>query len=212
MKARRQRHRLRTGNEGWLTSYADLMTNLMIFFVVIVSASEIQTGRMERLLSRLGGTPAGSLAEAQAVLDQTIREQNLDGQVRVDMTDAGLELSFNSGVTFAAGQANIRPEFQDTLVKVLSPLIPLADKYRFAVEGHTDPMPVSKSSVFKSNWELASARSTEVREHLEQLGVPRQRIRIEGYADTRPLPPEQLQGLPAEVALARHRRVVVRLY
>jgi chemotaxis protein MotB len=212
MKARAQRNRLRTGNEGWLTSYADLMTNLLIFFVLIVSASEIQTGRMERLMSRISGTPAGSLAEAQQVLEKTIHDQKLDGQVRVDITDSGLELSFNSGVTFASGQAAIRTEFQETLTKVLSPLIPLADKYRFAIEGHTDPTPMSGGSAYKSNWELASARSNEVRDRLEKLGVPKQRIRTEGYADTKPLPPEQLQGLSNEEALARHRRVVVRLY
>jgi chemotaxis protein MotB len=88
----------------------------------------------------------------------------------------------------------------------------LSNNYRYAVEGHTDSVPIGKDSPYKSNWELSSARSLEVRERLESLGVPRTKIRVEAYADTKPLPPEELKGLSPEEILARHRRVVVRLY
>ncbi len=209
---RSRRHSLRTGNEGWLTSYADLMTNLLIFFILIVSASEIQTGKLERIMSRISGAPSGSLTEAKQVVDKTIAEQNLTGQVSSQITDSGLELSFNSGVTFASGRAEIRSEMIEPLTKVLAPLVPLAGKYRFAVEGHTDHVPIGSGSPFKSNWELASARSLEVRERLETIGVPKDHIRVEAYADTRPLSSQDLQGLSDEESLARHRRVVVRLY
>jgi chemotaxis protein MotB len=209
---RSRRHSLRTGNEGWLTSYADLMTNLLIFFILIVSASEIQTGKLERIMSRISGAPSGSLTEAKQVVDKTIAEQNLTGQVSSQITDSGLELSFNSGVTFASGRAEIRAEMIEPLTKVLAPLVPLAGKYRFAVEGHTDHVPIGNGSPFRSNWELASARSLEVRERLETIGVPKERIRVEAYADTRPLPTQETQGLSTEETLARHRRVVVRLY
>ncbi|MGC4120587.1 MAG: hypothetical protein QM765_39610 [Myxococcales bacterium] len=51
-----------------------------------------------------------------------------------------------------------------------------------------------------------------VRQRLEDVGVPRTRIRVEGYADTKPLSEETLKGLSPEERLARHRRVVVRIY
>lgn len=210
MKSRR--HQLRTGNEGWLTSYADLMTNLLIFFVLIVSASEIQTGKLEMILSRIGGKPVGSLSEAKKVIEQTIQDQKLAEKVSVQMTDAGLEISLNSGVTFDSGRAEIRPEMNEPLTTVLTPLVPLGSKYRFAVEGHTDSVPVGSASIFKSNWELSSARSLAVRERLEHIGLPRERIRVEAYADTHLLPFEMLKGLSPDQALARHRRVVIRLY
>ena len=207
-----RRHRLATGNEGWLISYADLMTNLLIFFVLIVSASEIQTGKLERILSRISGTPAGSLSEAKTVIEHAIKEQKLTEKVSVQMTDSGLEISMNSGVTFASGKAEIRSEMLEPLSKVLASIVPLGDRYHFAVEGHTDHIPIGNGSPFKSNWELASARSLEVRERLESIGVPRDRIRVEAYADTKPLPADQLKALPQEEILARHRRVIVRLY
>lgn len=209
---RQGRGRLKTGNEGWLTSYADLMTNLLIFFVLIVSASEIQTGRMERMMSRISGKSGGTLEEARQTAEKTIRDEKLEGKVIARMTDSGLELSFNSGVTFASGRAEVRPEMLDPLKRVLSSLVGYASKYQFAVEGHTDHVPIAAGGAFRSNWELASARSLEVRERLETLGVPRDRIRVEAYADTRPLPVDDVKGLTTDETLARHRRVVVRLY
>ena len=209
---RQYRRRLTTGNEGWLTSYADLMTNLLIFFLLIISASEIQTGRMERIMSRLSGHPSGSLTDVQKTVEETIQAQNLQGKVQVRMTDAGLELSFNSGVTFDSGKAEIRPEMLMPLQAVLEPLVKISGKYQFAVEGHTDSVAIAPGSAFKSNWELSSERSIEVRQKLESLGVDRNRIRVEAYADTRPLAPDQLVGVSTEDALARARRVVVRLF
>ncbi|MEQ8977585.1 MAG: OmpA family protein, partial [Deltaproteobacteria bacterium] len=64
----------------------------------------------------------------------------------------------------------------------------------------------------KSNWELSTERANAVRGKLEDVGVDRTRIRVEGYADTRPLPAKELEGLDEEERLARHRRVIVRVY
>jgi flagellar motor protein MotB len=44
------------------------------------------------------------------------------------------------------------------------------------------------------------------------VGVEDRRIRVEGYADTIPLPDDELEGLSDTERLARHRRVVVRIY
>ena len=65
---------------------------------------------------------------------------------------------------------------------------------------------------FASNWELSSARAIVVRQRLEDVGIARGRVRVEGYADTKPLPEEQLKGLTPEERMARLRRVVVRIY
>ncbi len=205
--------RLKTGNEGWLTSYADLITNLLIFFVLIISASSIQTGKMEKIVQQIsqGKPPADSLAAAEKKVKAAIKEENLQDDVTVQLTDDGLELSFESGVVFASGSATILPQMETPLAKVLTVLEPYAKKYRFAVEGHTDETPISSGS-FKSNWELSSARAMQVRERIELVGVEKQRIRVEAYGETKSLPAEALQGLGREDVLAKHRRVVVRLY
>ena len=51
-----------------------------------------------------------------------------------------------------------------------------------------------------------------MRSRLEAVGVAQPRIRVEGYADTVPLPETELVGLTPEQRLARHRRVIVRIF
>jgi chemotaxis protein MotB len=95
---------------------------------------------------------------------------------------------------------------------MLRVLVPYSKKYNFAVEGHTDVNPIAAGSIFRSNWELSSARAIIVRERLEDVGIERGRIRVEGYADTKPLAEKVLAGLAEAERLARHRRVIVRIY
>jgi len=204
--------RQRTGNEGWLTSYADLITNLLIFFILIISASQIQTGKMEKIIQSLSSEEMPeSLSSAERQLKQTLTEQNLDRDVTVAMTDEGLELSFNSGVMFDSGRAEILASMNAPLAKVLQVIKPYAEKYHLAVEGHTDERPIN-SALYKSNWELSSARALEIRQRLDQLGIDKKRIRVEAYADNKPLPQKERDQLDRETQLARHRRVVIRLF
>jgi chemotaxis protein MotB len=207
-----QRRRLRSTNEGWLTSYADLITNLLIFFALIVTASQVQTGKMEKIAQAMSeNTSQETLAAAEKKIKQSIAEQKLTENVSVAMTDDGLEVSFDSGVIFASGSAEILSEMQDPLNKVLAVLLPYGVKYRIAVEGHTDEVPIS-SGRFKSNWELSSGRAMQIRERLEASGIDRHRLRVESYADTKALEAKMTIGLGREQTLAKHRRVVVRLY
>jgi chemotaxis protein MotB len=202
------------GNEeGWLLSYADLITNLLLFFVVLLTAASMNKGRMQQIVKSISGAeqPA-SLESIRKEIDAQIAKQQLQDLVQTNVSADGLELSLNSGLVFDSGRAAIRPEIEQTVASMLQVLAPYSAKYAFAVEGHTDSTPIVNGGVFASNWELSSARAIVVRQRLEQVGIARNRIRVEGYADTKPLPQEQLEGLSAEERLARHRRVVVRIY
>lgn len=199
-------------DEGWLLSYADLITNLLIFFVMLLAAAQLSRTKMQQITQSLSGKeqPA-SLASIQEEIDAKIAKEGLQEMIRTDLTDDGLKLSLNSGLVFDSGEAVIRPEELSTVDQMLETLVPYADKYAFAVEGHTDSNPVI-SGIYKSNWELSADRANAVRARLQQVGVEAKRIRVEGYADTIPLPDASVEGLPELERLARHRRVVVRIY
>jgi chemotaxis protein MotB len=199
-------------DEGWLLSYADLITNLLIFFVMLLAAAQLSRTKMQQITQSLSGKeqPA-SLASIKAEIDAKIASEGLQEMIRTDLTDDGLKLSLNSGLVFDSGAAVIRPEELSTVDQMLETLVPYADKYAFAVEGHTDSNPVV-SGIYKSNWELSADRANAVRSRLQQVGVEAKRIRVEGYADTVPLPDASVDGLSELERLARHRRVVVRIY
>jgi chemotaxis protein MotB len=199
-------------DEGWLLSYADLITNLLIFFVMLLAAAQISRTKMQQITQSLSGKeqPA-SLASIKEEIDAKIAKEGLQEMIRTDLTDDGLKLSLNSGLVFDSGAAVIREEELSTVDQMLETLVPYADKYAFAVEGHTDSNPVV-SGIYKSNWELSADRANAVRSRLQQVGVEAKRIRVEGYADTVPLPDASVEALSGLERLARHRRVVVRIY
>jgi chemotaxis protein MotB len=201
------------GEESWLFSYADLITNLLLFFVVLVTASNISSVKMQQIAKAVSGEEVPeSLEHIKEEIDRRIEARNLQEMVRTDLTDQGLKLALNSGIVFASGRADIAPQMEETLSSMLEVLAPYSSRYNFAVEGHTDDQPVLPSSPFPSNWELSTSRAIAVRGRLETLGVTKERIRVEGYADTIPLPEEDLQDLDDEARRARHRRVIVRVY
>ncbi|MEQ1503977.1 MAG: OmpA family protein [Myxococcota bacterium] len=206
--------RTHSSDEGWLLSYADLITNLLIFFAMMLAAADINKTRMQQIAQKLSGIeqPA-SLSSIQEEIERKIAEEGLEDLVRTDLSDQGLRLSLDSGLVFDSGSAAIRSEQEAVVDRMLKTLVPYADRYGFAVEGHTDSNPISNpSGPYVSNWELSTGRANAVRSRLELVGVDRARIRVEGYADTVPLPEASLVGLSPDERLARHRRVIVRIY
>lgn len=205
--------RARGHEEGWMLSYADLITNLLLFFVVLLTAANLSKGKMQQIARSISGAEApASLESIRKEVAARIAENHLEDLVSATLQDDGLEVAINSGLVFDSGQARIRPELADTVTSMLRLLAPYSDKYQFAVEGHTDSTPLVNGTTFATNWELSAARAIVVRQRLEDVGIARERIRVEGYADTKPLPEPQLAGLDGEQRLARHRRVVVRIY
>ena len=83
--------------------------------------------------------------------------------------------------------------------------IPAEISWVLRVDGHTDVRPIN-SPVFKSNWELSSARAISVVQYLISLGVPAQRLVAAGFAEFQPLDPGN-----TEDAFRRNRRIELKL-
>ena len=143
--------------ESWLLSYADLITNLLLFFVVLLSAAQLNKSRMQQIVKSISGAeqPA-SLESIRKEIDAQIVKMELQQVVATNLTAEGLELSLNSGLVFDSGKAVIRSEFDKTVTSMLQTLVPYSTKYSFAVEGHTDPTPMIGGG---SNWDLSSDRA-----------------------------------------------------
>jgi chemotaxis protein MotB len=235
--ARRPRRAQRSGGSGdnherWLITYADLITLLMIFFVVMYAVSKVDQTKFQTLslsLSQalqtnhriqLEGAPsvlpnAASPAaktmqekreEEQKKLDDLkkrlegyVQEQGLSGQVNVLETGRGVQLTLNDAALFDSGSAEVKAEAV-RLLNGLAPFLKLVGN-PIAVEGHTDDVPI-RNARFRSNWELSSQRAINVLHVFEAAGVPHERLSAEGYADTKPLVPND-----SEQNRAANRRV-----
>jgi chemotaxis protein MotB len=131
---------------------------------------------------------------------------------RPDIRIVGDRFVFQSEVFFDTGQATLLPEGRAELDKVggalvdLDKQIPPEIAWVLRVDGHTDVRPITNSPVFKSNWELSSARAISVVQYLISLGVPAQRLVAAGFAEFQPL-----DTGTTEDAYRRNRRIELKL-
>ena len=201
----------RKSDEEWLYAYADLITNLLIFFVAMLSVSSIDQVKMQKVAEQLSGQREEySLASIKENLEQTIKSENLEKVVRVTLDDDGLRISINSGVVFAVGSEEIPKKYQDIFATVMNSVMPYVNRYEFAIEGHADNQKVKSGGRFPSNWELSTARANSIRKSLEKLGIEDKKLRVEGYGSSRPLPNDP--KLTPQEQQALNRRVVIRVF
>jgi chemotaxis protein MotB len=86
--------------------------------------------------------------------------------------------------------------------------------YKFAVdiEGHTDNIPI-KTLQFPSNWELSVSRATNIVKYMIEKGIPSERLKAAGYADTKPKAPNiDDAGNPVPGNQAKNRRIVLKIH
>jgi chemotaxis protein MotB len=130
---------------------------------------------------------------------------------RPDIRIVGDRFVFQSEVFFDTGQAQLLPEGRAELDKLATALIDLDKQipaeipWVLRVDGHTDVRPIS-SPLFKSNWDLSSARAISVVQYLVSLGVPPQRLVAAGFGEFQPL-----DTAATEDAYKRNRRIELKL-
>jgi chemotaxis protein MotB len=168
-------------------------------------------GRIADLGQRL------NIALAQRVQELSRYRSEFFGRLRAilgnrpDIRIVGDRFVFQSEVFFDTGQATLLPEGRaelDTVASALTDLdkqIPSEIAWVLRVDGHTDVRPIN-SPVFKSNWELSSARAISVVQYLISLGVPAQRLVAAGFAEFQPL-----DTANTEEAFKRNRRIELKL-
>jgi chemotaxis protein MotB len=183
---------------GWVTTFADLMTLLFCFFVLINALS----------------TQPKNCSDLDRFLNDN-KEKFKKYELR--STKLSCIVSLPQDFLFRSGDAILKKgAFQ-----ALSPLfkkileIPEHKSDLLTVEGHTDNVPI-RSKKFPSNWELSSARATVIATMLiKRLKYPEDSMSIVGFADTRPKVSytdengSQLKGRELKNARKTNRRVEI---
>jgi chemotaxis protein MotB len=171
------------GAPAWMTTFSDLMSLLLCFFVLIVSMSRIverdffvAAGSLRGAFGvmsanpaiiKLENTPLPTLKNIQrAIVDKSvsnlqdfIESKNLGENVKVVISDKGVALSIASPVLFKLGSAEMEPESYPLLEEVFAIARGWPNVIR--VEGHTDNTRISGGE-FATNWDLAFARALSV--------------------------------------------------
>ena len=192
-------------DELWLISYADLLTLLIGFFVLLLAVSPVKMAQFERMAASISGGAPPPLEELKEKVDQFVAQEGLQEQVHAREEADGLAIEFKDALLFDSGSADIRADGNKAIASVARMLQTLPNR-AVSIEGYTDDVPI-RTPRFASNWELSSQRAINVRTALEQGGVSRERMSVRGFADTRRV---EAQGTPEEQRAA-NRRVVIRV-
>ena len=200
-------------DESWLLTYADAITLLMAFFVMLVSFSKIDLPTFEDVMAGIKdeigtGMTVSTTTQMTQELESAVFEMQAEKVVDVQKTDRGITIEMAAGAFFIPGTATLRKE---ALPIIESMAVTFAkEKFKYfsiAIEGHTDDDPINTPQ-FPSNWELSAGRSAAVAKYFIEIGLHPYRQTVTGFSDTRPkFPNRDKMGAAIPENQARNRRV-----
>ena len=230
-----KRHPAHENHERWLVSYADFITLLFAFFVVMFASSQADKSKAAQMSESvknafeeghfsasvaaiLGGTvndkgkgnaqmkgaggevkappPAPAppkenhekLAELMPSLQRLttdLKKEIAEGKIQLTLEQRGLVISLKQAAFFPSGEDGVANDTYASIERVAAVIKKIPNPVR--LEGHTDAVPIHNSR-YRSNWELSAARSIAMLEILDtRFGVPRLRMAISGYAESKPV-------------------------
>jgi len=199
----------------WMTTYGDMMTLLLCFFVLLISMSTMEIEKFKAAAASLKGalgvlpfqervrpepqTPRSAdeikkskerkRQRAVARLRRIIRQKKLERLVKVQETEEGIHISIGDPALFDTGKAVIKPEIFPVLDAIVEVIHAGAGTENIRVEGHTDNVPIHNEQ-YKDNWELSIDRALSVIRYIRSRKViDPKRLRPVGCGEFHPIAP-----------------------
>ena len=206
-------------DDSWQISYLDVITILLGFLIILLSVSYFTDNeyfsvstlfKSDVTEAQFITTPINQIKKGLelSLLDELARDQI---EIERDLND--LLIRFSSDDLYLSGSATLQTDALDLLDEVIRAI--QRNRYtdfKIDVEGHTDDIPIS-SKAYPSNWELSTARATNVVKYFTGMGIDPGRLQASGYGDSQPLLPNRnAAGDRIAQNQAKNRRVVLRLY
>lgn len=223
-------------SERWLLTYADLITLLMVFFVILYSFSIIDVRKFLSLkgslteafsngvlqgvqTSGLNQTVSGSSVQTQITASnasaqasiasqlQKIAEATGEGEsVTVREQPTGVTISLSAGLLFQSGTSDLKPGAKALIDQIAQPLLDISNPLE--VIAYTDDVqPQATNSDFKDNWQVGAARSYSVLRYMvDTAKFPENRLSMGNRGQYTPLYPND-----SPENRARNRRVDINI-
>jgi chemotaxis protein MotB len=144
------------------------------------------------------------LSSNYEALAKDLEQEVAAGQIQITQLREGLRLNLAQDILFRSGAATLEPYGVELLTKVSEQLAKFPQQVE--VQGHTDNVPVSSSSRWGTNWELAAARAASVVRLFEKHGVDPKHLTAVSYGQNAPV-----DSNDTPEGRARNRRIDIRL-
>ena len=207
----------RPAGVGWLLSFADMMTLIACFFILMMAFANYDpvgfTKKTIEISKHFNKDKYKSSDTKLKMLQEEIaRHPQLKKNLKISVTDQSLIVSFSGSTLFKRDSYELTEESR-VMVDTLIDLIKVKDpNYKIISEGHTDNLPISQEGPFSSNWALSGARAAAVIQRFEYFGFNPLHLVSMGMADTQPLVPnEDEDGNPIPENILLNNRVVIKV-
>ena len=177
----------------WVVSYADFVTMLLALFMVMYAVLRIDNQKLTEFQNKMQQTFTTGQSNVtkyqvnqQSTNVEKLLQDNLSQSksVKLIKSDKGLIIRVNNKVIFDEGSAIIKPEAEKTLNEIVKVLTKIDNPV--IIEGHTDSTPI-KNVKFPSNWELSTARATNIISYIMNQGlISPKRLSAVGYGEYMP--------------------------
>ncbi len=204
-KKQRKPKKVEEGAPLWMTTYSDMVTLLLTFFVLLLSFSTVEKEKFEQALVSIKdamGIMKKQMSVVENPVDNIIKPQirfensveravknlqeipGLQNDISFEKDDEGVHVRISNPLLFNSGEAALKTTSMnvlDTVGSVLSENI-----YKIVVEGHTDNVPIHNEE-FDSNWALSAARAVSLVEYFIESGISPHRFQAVAYGEYEPL-------------------------
>ncbi|WP_297055296.1 OmpA family protein [Thermosulfurimonas sp.] len=209
--AEEEKNQCESGAPKWMTTFSDLMSLLLCFFVLLLSFSEMDVAKFKEVAGSLRNAfgvqreevvfeiPKGldivsrefetrfTVEELLERLKSAVKLELIKGQIQIESLEDRVVLRLNNQLIFPPGSATLTPQAK-RILDSLGDVFKLFDG-EIIVAGHTDNTP-PRGGRYRSNWELSAARAVAVVEYLLKKGyVLPEQVAAVGYGPSRPLYP-----------------------
>jgi chemotaxis protein MotB len=180
-----------------------------------VATKEVNIYSLQKHMDELSQEKAQAIAEKEksvAELKKTydsmvgaMQQEVEKGEVTITQLKDKLTLSMVEAILFDSGSSKVKKNGEQVLDRVAEILKKLTDK-QIRIEGYTDNVPIkgALAEKFSTNWELSTARATNVVRYLQRDGIDAQLLGACGYSEYRPIAPNS-----TEEGKAKNRRIEV---
>lgn len=205
------------GESNWVFSYADMMTSMVVFLLLLLAVSQVNYERFSQISEaaqemsgaqpeqiETGNTP---IEKVESQLTQIKQMEDVSFQKE----GSGASLIIKDSILFDSGHARLTEKAKQQLKPIFSALQSLPPDYHFIIEGHTDDTPIN-TFAYASNWELSAARALAVMLWMKELGFFESHLSFHAFGEHYPIVAnrnEKGEAIPENQA--QNRRAVIKI-